>query len=500
MEDILTTTTTTSILGSGTLLGPEPRMLVGGEWISTSATRPVDNPATGDVFTGVPEAEEEHVDQALRRARAAQRTWARLPLAQRADVLAEIVRQVDLHAEELARIVVAEQGKTITEARGEIQGVKSFFDFALSQKYRNVGELVAPSRPGAQLTIREEPVGVVVAIIPWNFPAAIFARKVAPALMAGNAIVLKPSEVTPLSALAMARVCQLAEVPDGLLSVITGPGRSIGKALVEHPVTDMVTVTGSTRAGREILAQAAEKIIPVSLELGGKAPVIVFDDADLELAVQDAFEARFWNCGQVCTCNERTYVQRGVYDEFVRRFVDKVRGLKVGDPTDESSQMGPKVSAAEWAKVKDFVENAVAAGAKVEIGGGRPEGVDEGGYWFAPTVLTGVTNDMEIVQHEVFGPVLPIIPFDTYEEVIEWANSTVYGLTSHVYTENMRVAMTATDDLEFGEVYINRIGPEEVGGFHTGWKLSGMGGDDGQHGFERYTHRKTVYVDYGPQR
>lgn len=500
MEDILTTTTTTSILGSGTLLGPEPRMLVGGEWISTPATRPVDNPATGDVFTGVPEAEEEHVDQALRRARAAQRTWGRLPLAQRADVLAEIVRQVDLHAEELARIVVAEQGKTITEARGEIQGVKSFFDFALSQKYRNVGEVVAPSRPGAQLTIREEPVGVVVAIIPWNFPAAIFARKVAPALMAGNAIVLKPSEVTPLSALAMARVCQLAGVPDGLLSVVTGPGRSIGKALVEHPVTDMVTVTGSTRAGREILAQAAEKIIPVSLELGGKAPVIVFDDADLDLAVQDAFEARFWNCGQVCTCNERTYVQRGVYDEFVRRFVDKVRSLRVGDPTDESSQMGPKVSAPEWAKVKEFVDNAVAEGAKIEIGGDRPDGVDEGGYWFAPTVLTGVTNDMEIVQHEVFGPVLPIIPFDTYEEVIEWANSTVYGLTSHVYTENMRVAMTATDDLEFGEVYINRIGPEEVGGFHTGWKLSGMGGDDGQHGFERYTRRKTVYVDYGPQR
>lgn len=475
-------------------------MLVGGEWISTSSTRPVDNPATGEVFAGVPEADTVHVEQALQRAKVAQRAWARLPLTQRAEVLAEIVRQVDLHAEELARIVVAEQGKTITEARGEIQGVKGFFDFALSQKYRNVGEVVASARAGSQLTIREEPVGVVVAIIPWNFPAAIFARKVAPALMAGNAIVLKPSEVTPLSALAMARVCQLAGVPDGLLSVLTGPGRIIGKALVEHPVTSMVTVTGSTRAGREILAQASEKIIPVSLELGGKAPVIVFDDADLDLAVQDAFEARFWNCGQVCTCNERTYVQRGVYDEFVRRFVEKVKGLKVGDPMDEGSQMGPKVSAAEWDKVKEFVDNAVAQGAKIEIGGNRPEGLDDRGYWFAPTVLTGVTNDMEIVQQEVFGPVLPIIPFDTYEEVIEWANSTVYGLTSHVYTENMRVAMNATDDLEFGEVYINRIGPEEVGGFHTGWKLSGMGGDDGQHGFERYTRRKTVYVDYSPQR
>ncbi|MDQ0867493.1 aldehyde dehydrogenase [Arthrobacter globiformis] len=489
-----------TLLGEKALLGTTPSMFIGGEWITTENTRPVDNPATGEIFTGVPEAQTEHIELALNRARAAQTEWARRPLSERATVLTEIVRQVEDHAEELARIVVAEQGKTITEARGEIGGVKAFFDHALSQKYRTVGELMATSSPGQQLAIREEPVGIVAAIIPWNFPAAIFARKVAPALMAGNAIVVKPSEVTPLSALAMAKICQLAGVPDGLVSVVTGPGRVIGKALVEHPLTNMVTVTGSTRAGREILAQASEKIIPVSLELGGKAPVIVFDDANLELAVQQAFEARFWNCGQVCTCNERTYVQRGVYDEFVRRFVEKVAGLKVGDPTDETSQMGPKVSEAERDKVREFVEDAVKAGAKVEIGGGIPEGMeDQAGYWFAPTVLTNVNNDMDIVQQEVFGPVLPIIPFDSYEEVIEWANSTVYGLTSHVYTENMRTAMNATDDLEFGEVYINKIGPEEVQGYHTGWKLSGMGGDDGQHGFERYTRRKTVYLDYGLQ-
>ena len=338
---------------------------------------------------------------------------------------------------------------------------------------------------------------MVVAIIPWNFPAAIFARKVAPALMAGNAIIVKPSGLTPLSSLALARICQLAGVPDGLVSVVTGPGRTTGKLLVEHPLTSMVTVTGSTRAGKEILAQAAEKIIPVSLELGGKAPVIVFADADLDLAVQHAFEARFWNCGQVCTCNERTYVQRGVYDEFVERFVAKVAGLRVGDPTDETSHMGPKVSKAEWTKVKEFVDNAVADGATIEIGGGTPQGMEDApGYWFAPTVLTNVKNDMDIVQNEVFGPVLPILPFDMYEEVVEWANSTVYGLTAYVYTEDVRTAMNVTDDLDFGEVYINRVGPEEVQGFHTGWKLSGMGGDDGQHGFERYTRRKTVYMDY----
>lgn len=473
-------------------------MRIGAEWVTTEATKTVDNPATGEVLTEVPEGDGEHIEKALEQAKAAQKEWARLSYVERAAVLEEVVRQVDAHAEELAQIIVAEQGKTIREARGEIEGVKGFFGYAISQKYRNVGELAAPSARNQQLSIREEPVGVVAAIIPWNFPAAIFARKVAPALMAGNAIVVKPSSLTPLSSLAMAKVCERAGVPAGLISVVTGPGRTLGAALVEHPLVNMVTVTGSTRAGQDILAKAAKKVIPVSLELGGKAPVIVFDDADLDLAVQQAFEARFWNCGQVCTCNERTYVQRGVHDEFVKRFIAKVRDFSVGDPRDESSQMGPKVSREEWQKVKDHVDVAVAAGATLEIGGNTPEGMENsGGYWFAPTVLTGVTNDMDIVQQEVFGPVLPIVAFDSYDEVIEWANSTTYGLTSYVYTENIRTAMSATDDLEFGEVYVNRIGPEEVQGFHSGWKMSGLGGDDGAHGFERYTRRKTVYTDYG---
>ncbi|WP_199180838.1 aldehyde dehydrogenase family protein [Cryobacterium sp. M23] len=488
---------TSTLFSEDSLLSSSPAMLIGGQWTRTEAARPVTNPSTGKQIATVPEGTAAHLEETLSVARHAQKNWARKTYAERGAVLESVVRIVSEHHEELAQIVVAEQGKTITEARGEIGGVKAFFDFAISQKYRNVGELVAPSAHGRQLIVREEPIGIVAAIIPWNFPAAIFARKVAPALMAGNAIVLKPSEETPLSAIAMARVCQLAGVPDGLISVITGPGRVIGDAIVRHPSVGMVTVTGSTRAGRQILAATAEKVIPVSLELGGKAPVIVFDDADLELAVQQAFEARFWNCGQVCTCNERTYVQRGVYDEFVRRFVAKVRDLKVGDPLDDTSQMGPKVSQAEWDKVKSFVDGAVSAGAHLEIGGGKPEGMeDSDGFWFAPTVLTNVTNDMDIVQQEVFGPVLPIIPFDDYDQVIEWANSTEYGLTAYVYTESMRTALAATDDLEFGEVYLNQTGPEQVQGFHTGWKLSGLGGDDGAHGFERYLRRKTVYLDY----
>jgi lactaldehyde dehydrogenase/glycolaldehyde dehydrogenase len=457
----------------------------------------VDNPATGLTFTAVPESSPEHVERAMQAAAVAQKTWARTSLPERGAVLDAVMIEIDRHAEELAQIVVAEQGKTITEARGEVQGIKNFFRVAASNRYRNIGELVAPNQNGEHLIVREEPYGVVVAIIPWNFPAAIFGRKVAPALMAGNAIVLKPSEVTPLAPLAMARVCQLAGVPDGLINVLTGPGRETGDQLVRHPLTKVVTVTGSTRAGREILKAAADNIIGVSLELGGKAPVIVMEDADLDKAVQLAFEARFWNCGQVCTCNERSYVHRSRYDEFVSRISDLARSIRVGDPTDENSQMGPKVSQPEWDKVKGMVDSAVAQGARVTTGGGRPDGAEfEQGYWFAPTILADCDNEMEIVQQEVFGPVLPIVPFDTYDEVVKYANSTEYGLTCYVFTESLNTAMQLTDDLEFGEVYINKIGPEQPQGYHTGWKHSGLGGDDGQHGYQRYVHKKTVYLRY----
>jgi lactaldehyde dehydrogenase / glycolaldehyde dehydrogenase len=486
-----------ALLGHDTLLGEQPRMRIGGDWVASGDSRPVENPATGETIAHVPEASQEHVEAALAAAAAAQKAWARTTYGERAEVIGAIIREVDRHAEELARIVVAEQGKTITEARGEIGGVKSFFDFAFAQRYRQVGELVAPANREEQLLVREEPYGVVVAIIPWNFPAAIFGRKVGPALLAGNAIVLKPSEITPLAPLALARICELAGVPQGLVNVVTGAGRVVGKALVEHPTTSMVTVTGSTRAGREILAQTAERIIPVSLELGGKAPFIVFEDADVELAARRAVEARMWNCGQVCTCNERTYVHRSLHDAFVARVVELASQVRVGDPLDEGSQMGPKVSAPEWEKVKAFVDGAVEQGAQVVLGGGRPDGEGfERGHWFAPTVLTGVRNDMEISRREVFGPVLPVIPFDDYDEVVEYANSTPYGLTAYVFTRDVRTAMRVTDDLAFGEVYVNKVGPEQVQGFHTGWKESGLGGDDGQHGLERYLRRKTVYLGY----
>jgi lactaldehyde dehydrogenase / glycolaldehyde dehydrogenase len=473
-------------------------MYIGGSWVTASETRPVINPADESVIAAVPEADEGHAGQALEAARMAQKAWARKTGVERGAVLRAVADGIRTRGEEIARLVVAEQGKTITEARGEVgDAAAGFFDYYTTFERAQVGSMFAPDEANEQLFVRSVPYGVVVGIIPWNYPAALFARKVAPAIMAGNAIVLKPHEDTPLAALALARVVEEAGVPPGVVNVVTGAGRTVGDALVRHPITRMVSMTGSVRGGREILAAASENITPVSLELGGKAPFIVLEDADIVAAVENAVDARFWNCGQVCTCNERTYVQRGVYDEFVERFVDAASSLRMGDPMREDVQMGPKVNEPELDKVEALVKGAVEQGAEVVLGGGRPEGEEfEKGYWFEPTVLTGTTNDMDIVQREVFGPVLPIQPFDDFDEVVGLANDSPYGLTAYVFTSDLHKAMRAIDDIDFGEIYVNKIGPEQLQGFHTGYRLSGMGGDDGPYGYERYLRRKTVYLHY----
>jgi lactaldehyde dehydrogenase/glycolaldehyde dehydrogenase len=473
-------------------------MYIGGSWVKAEETRPVINPADESVIAAVPEADAEHAEQALEAARHAQREWSCRSGPERGAVLRAIADGIRGRREEIAHLVVAEQGKTITEARGEVgDAATGFFDYYATFERAQVGTMFAPDETNEQLMVRSVPYGVVVGIIPWNYPAALFARKVAPAIMAGNTIVLKPHEETPLAALALAGIVEEVGVPPGVVNVVTGAGRAVGDALVRHPITRMVSMTGSVRGGREILAAAAENITPVSLELGGKAPFIVLEDADLSAAVENAVDARFWNCGQVCTCNERTYVQRGVYDEFVERFVEAASALRMGDPTREDVQMGPKVNEPELDKVEALVKGAVEQGATVALGGGRPEGEEfEKGYWFEPTVLTGTTNDMDIVQREVFGPVLPIQPFDDFEEVVGLANDSPYGLTAYIFTSNLHRAMRAIDDIDFGEIYINKIGPEQLQGFHTGYRLSGMGGDDGPYGYERYLRRKTVYLHY----
>jgi lactaldehyde dehydrogenase/glycolaldehyde dehydrogenase len=272
----------------------------------------------------------------------------------------------------------------------------------------------------------------------------------------------------------------------------------VGDALVRDPLTQLVTVTGSVRAGRQILAAAAENITPVSLELGGKAPFIVMGDADLDLAVRAAIQARFVNCGQVCTCNERTYVQRDIYPQFIERYVAFAGRLRLGDPLRSDTDLGPKVNLAELEKLERMVARAREQGAQVALGGRRPPGeAFRKGYWYEPTVLTDVRNDMDIMQQEIFGPVSPVMAFDDFDEAVALANDTPYGLTAYIFTNDFKRMMRAVQSIRSGEIYINKIGPEQFQGFHTGYGLSGLGGDDGRHGFEHYLRKKTVYVNYG---
>lgn len=476
------------------------QLRIGAEWRGSSdgRTRPVLNPATGEVFAEVPEGTREDAHVALESAQAAQPAWEALTGVQRANYLKRIAELIREDAERLARLVVQEQGKPLVEARGEIGGTAGFFDYFTTFARAPMGEIVASDNPHEDIWVRNVPYGVVVGIIPWNYPAALFARKVAPALMAGNTIVVKPHEDTPLSAIELAKVCEAASVPPGVVNVVTGAGTIVGDALVRDRITQLVTVTGSVRAGREILAAAAENITVVSLELGGKAPFIVMDDADMDAAVRNAIHARFVNCGQVCTCNERLYVHRRIYDEFLDRYAGMASKLRLGDPMRTDIDLGPKVNHTELEKLERMVSRAQEQGAQVVMGGRRPEGEEfRRGFWYAPTVLTNVRNDMDIMQQEIFGPISPVMPFDDFEEAIALANDSRYGLSAYLFTNDLKRMMKAVQAMRSGEIYINKIGPEQFQGFHTGYGLSGMGGDDGPHGYAHYFRKKTVYVNYG---
>ncbi|MCC7362392.1 MAG: aldehyde dehydrogenase [Anaerolineales bacterium] len=478
-------------------------MLLNGQWrpSASGATRPVINPVLGLAFTDVPEATEADAQAALEAANAAAHDWGRLPPIARAKLLQALAQKILDNLDALAPVIVREQGKPLAEAQGEVRGTANFFNYAAGQARSIEGEILPSDNPQEEVWIRRVPFGVTVALLPWNYPAAMVGRKLAPALLAGNTVVLKPHEDTPLSALFVARLATEVGIPPGVINVITGQGETVGAYLVRSPLTKLVTVTGSTAAGRAVMRDAAEHITVVSLELGGKAPFIVMDDANVDEAVKLAVSSRFRNNGQVCICNERTYVQRRRYAEFVEKLLPAVARLKVGDPMQPGTDLGPKVSLAELEKVERMVRQAVEQGAEVLTGGQRPHVAGlEGGYWYAPTVLAGMRNDMDLMQCEVFGPVLPVMPFDDFDEALALANDSRYGLSAYLFTEDFRRVMRAVNDIEFGELYINRIGPEAAYAYHTGFRESGIGGEGGKYGLEAYLQKKTVYLNYaGPR-
>ena len=472
-------------------------MWIDGKPAGNGATMPVVSPATEEVIAEVPVASAEDVKNSLTAAARAQRGWARLTGVERGRVLRRWSELIGKNKDHLANILSREQGKPLQEALGEIEFGRSWFDYYAEFDRRIEGDILPSDKSDEQMWIVRAPIGVVVAIIPWNYPSAVAIRKIAPALIAGNTVVLKPHEDTPLSALELVCLAEEAGVPAGVVNVVTGPGETVGEALVKSSIPSLITFTGSVATGKRIMRNAADNVTMVSLEMGGKAPFIVMDDSDLEQAVKIAVASRFVNCGQVCICNERTYVHKNIAKDFISAFIDQARQLKLGDPLDPGVSLGPKVNREELEKVERYVEEARSSGARVAIGGRRPAGDNfRRGYWYEPTVLLDVRQDMNIMQEEVFGPVIPIMEFSSFDEALTLANDSKYGLAAYLFTSDVHRVFRAVRDLECGELYINRGPGESIHGYHTGWKQSGIGGDDGKYGLEHYLRRKTVYINY----
>lgn len=473
------------------------QMLVAGKWTGSGQSMPVLNPATEETIAEVPIASPDDIQTALDGAKRAQKPWARLTGVERGKVLRRWADLIDRDQDRLARILSQEQGKPLSEAQGEMAFGNSWFRYYAEFDRRIEGDILAADHPDEQLWIVPAPVGVVIGIIPWNYPSAVAIRKIAPALIAGNAVILKPHEDTPLSALELLKLGEKAGVPAGVVSVLTGPGETVGEALVKSPIPRLISFTGSVATGKRIMRNAADNVTMVSLEMGGKAPFIVMDDSDIEVAARTAAAARFVNCGQVCICNERTYVHKRVAKDFLDVFVAEARKLKMGDPLAAGVSLGPKVNLEELEKVERYVNEARQGGASIVLGGGRPSSSEyKRGYWFEPTVIVNVRQDMKIMQEEVFGPVIPVMEFSEFDEALDLANDSRFGLAAYLFTRDVDRVMRAVRDLECGELYINRGPGESIHGYHSGWKQSGIGGDDGKHGLDHYLQRKTVYLRY----
>ncbi len=477
----------------------EYQLFIDGAWTKTASgeVSEVLSPSTGEVVATVQNGSVADADAALEAAEKAQKEWKKLPARTRAEYLYKLANEIKANSESLAELLVKEQGKLLTVARMEVAVTASFIEYACEGARRIEGDIIPSDNPDEQIWIQKIPRGVVVAITAWNFPLALAGRKLGPALVAGNTIVIKPTGETPLATLELGYLAEKVGIPKGVINIITGPGRSMGSALVQNPITKMVTMTGSTPVGQQIAKMAADNLIHVQLELGGKAPFIVFEDADLEAAADAALHSRFDNCGQVCTCNERMYVHENVYDAFMAIFMPKVAALKVGNPMLEDTDMGPKVNASELKHMEHLVAVSLEEGATLAHGGKRPEGAEfEKGNWFEPTILTDVKQDMTIVHEESFGPILPVLKFSSFDEVVGFANDCEYGLAAMVFTNDMNTIMKCNDQLEYGEIYVNRGHGEQHQGFHNGYKLSGTGGEDGKYGFEQYMEKKTFYVKF----
>ncbi|MGV1794705.1 NAD-dependent succinate-semialdehyde dehydrogenase [Rhizobium sp. A37_96] len=467
---------------------------INGAWTAGGATKTFDvvNPATGEMLASLPDMGAAETTAAIDAAYIAQVAWAARPAKERAVILRKWFDLMVANADELAAILTAEMGKPLPEARGEILYAASYVEWYAEEAKRIYGETIPAPSNDKRMVVIKQPVGVVGTITPWNFPAAMIARKIAPALAVGCTVVSKPAEQTPLTAIALAVLAEEAGIPAGVLNIIVGiDGPAIGRELCGNPKVRKISFTGSTEVGRILMRQCADQIKKVSLELGGNAPFIVFDDADLDAAVEGAMASKYRNAGQTCVCANRIYVQSNVYDAFAARLAAKVGELSVGDGFKPGVTVGPLIDEQGVAKAEDHVQDAVSKGARVVAGGKRIEGA---GTFFAPTILTGVNRNMKVAREETFGPVAPLFRFDTVEDVIAQANDTEFGLAAYFFAGDLKKVWRVAEALEYGMVGINTgLMSSETAPF-GGIKQSGLGREGSRHGADDYLEMKYLCI------
>jgi acyl-CoA reductase-like NAD-dependent aldehyde dehydrogenase len=474
------------------------KLLIDGEWRDATGgkTLEVVNPATEEVIATVPSATREDVDAAVRAARAAlDGPWAKLSARERGGLIWKLGERLMARADEVARLETQHNGKPISESRQiEIPAAAECLQYYAGWADKIHGETIPVKGNHLTYTLRE-PVGVVAAIVPWNFPLLLATWKVAPALACGNTVVLKPASQTPLTALALGEIAIEAGFPPGVVNVVTGPGGSVGQAIVEHPGIDKIAFTGDTSTGRQIMRSSADTLKKITLELGGKSPNIVFPDADLEAAIRGATVGIFYGKGEVCAAGSRLLVDRSIKDEFVDKLAARTKKLAPGDPMDPKTRLGAIASRSQMERVLGYIDTARKEGARLVAGGARADIGTGKGYFLQPTVFDGVTPDMTIAREEIFGPVLATIDFADVDEAIARANDSIYGLAAAVWTRDIKKAHYVARRLQAGTVWVNTYNVYDTAASFGGYKQSGFGREMGMHALEHYTQVKTVWVD-----
>ncbi|MFI4882951.1 MAG: NAD-dependent succinate-semialdehyde dehydrogenase [Phycisphaerales bacterium JB064] len=471
--------------------------LINGQWITAKSgeTIEVSDPATDEVIATIPSVGEDESRQAIDAAHEAWAPWAARPAAERGKLVGRLAELMHRDADRLAAIMTAEQGKPLGEAKGEINYAASFLEWAAGEAPRMYGETIPANSSDKRIVVMRQPVGVCAIITPWNFPAAMITRKIGPALAAGCTVVVKPAELTPLSAIAIGELALEAGLPAGTVNILTGSSRVVAKPFFEDERVRKLSFTGSTPVGQKLMEQASGNLLRLSMELGGHAPFIVFDDADLERAVAGAVACKFRNAGQTCICANRFYVQSGIYDKFMERFTAAVKKLKVGRGTQDGVSIGPLINDKAIDKVREHVEDAKGKGAKLPVGGDKVKLDGLADRFWAPTVIDGMTPDMLCASEETFGPVAPVARFEKDQEAIDAANNTPFGLASYFYTSNATRLMKTAEALYYGIVGANDAAPSTAQAPFGGVKHSGFGREGGKYVMDEYTNVK--YVSWG---